>query len=569
MMVQLKSPLHAARCGALAKSNAGATTPVCSYGLDWSWADHPLHRSTISLTATINGASVSLNSQLVLPEVLRMVDYKKNRSQRTCPSAMSRFADNNDSLGAVCDPMGTFSSAADEAELGNGAYTQWGFCDGTGTPLSGNGTYVSGGITVAYTNGIPTVTATQLAYPIFVYLDTTEKVMVSPFVFADAHEFKEQGLSGISQFQLTMQMRDPASARIVQQRSAYSGTVLSAINYQATPFSTSYIQATFLMPAVGQAPPVKCTVPYMDWNPQVSPATAVAAGAVSQQLTSNACVLQNVPDYLIVYAKPDFAPADLVTNPTQNEWYLPIKSVQVQWEALAPSMQAFSQAQLFAIARNNGLSMSWEQWKGQAWSSLNGGRKIQTGGGPLILRPGRDFAIGDLQAPGVVCNSNVQVSLTIANPSTLAVNAVLTLVPVYSGFFTTVGGTAATQLAPLSEADVMNAKQAAAGSTMHALTRAVGGSGLLSRLGSIVGKAKSIYDASKPYVSTAKNLLGNLDHPLAQKAVSALGAVGPVGYGSRGGYLSVEGGALAGAALAGAGHGHKRKRQHSLKKHYL
>jgi hypothetical protein len=433
MMVQLKSPLHAARCGALAKSNAGATTPVCSYGLDWSWADHPLHRSTISLTATINGASVSLNSQLVLPEVLRMVDYKKNRSQRTCPSAMSRFADNNDSLGAVCDPMGTFSSAADEAELGNGAYTQWGFCDGTGTPLSGNGTYVSGGITVAYTNGIPTVTATQLAYPIFVYLDTTEKVMVSPFVFADAHEFKEQGLSGISQFQLTMQMRDPASARIVQQRSAYSGTVLSAINYQATPFSTSYIQATFLMPAVGQAPPVKCTVPYMDWNPQVSPATAVAAGAVSQQLTSNAFVLQNVPDYLIVYAKPDFAPADLVTNPTQNEWYLPIKSVQVQWEALAPSMQAFSQAQLFAIARNNGLSMSWEQWKGQAWSSLNGGRKIQTGGGPLILRPGRDFAIGDLQAPGVVCNSNVQVSLTIANPSTLAVNAVLTLVPVYSG----------------------------------------------------------------------------------------------------------------------------------------
>ena len=51
---------------------------------------------------------------------------------------------------------------------------------------------------------------------------------------------------------------------------------------------------------------------------------------------------------------------------------------------------------------NNGLDMDFDEWSGSAWVA-GGSNSTLTPlvGGPLVLRPGRDFALSTGQAPGL------------------------------------------------------------------------------------------------------------------------------------------------------------------------
>jgi hypothetical protein len=206
--------------------------PLFQWGVDGSLAALPLNSCVATMTATINDTTVAINSQDVLTEVIRLTDYKANRLQRTCPTMLDKYQDNAAALNATNDPISGYTNMShDYHEQPNGSYYNVAFTDPTGNVLpavNNPAAYVFNGLTVATIDGIPVSTlqgggTVNGVYSVFLKVRTTEKLVLSPFVFAESHAC-DTGLFGISNIQIICNMRDPN--RALRLRDSIVGTAI-------------------------------------------------------------------------------------------------------------------------------------------------------------------------------------------------------------------------------------------------------------------------------------------------------------------------------------------------------
>jgi len=509
---------------------AGVIQPVLRFGKDAALAPFPLHQLTSTLTATINDTSTVINLDTVLNEVLRLTDYKKNRLPRTCPSMLDKWASYNDSALGINNSLASYSDATEPAEMPNGAWGQVAFCDPTGVPLVGSGSYSYSGVTVSFSGGIPIRTqvgaAEPAAYPLFVRFYSTEKLVLSPFVFGDAYEYNT-GLFGINNIQLVMNLRAGASiSRVLRSTTVYGRalTTVALANFQSgSPFSEAKVNVQFLTPSLDLPLPAKSIVPFMEFPRYISNNYPTMSAGTSTTLQSQTIVLPQIPDALIIYAKPS-----QYADTTQGDWYLPITKLSVNFDNFAGLLSSHTTEELYHMAVHNGLEMDYNEWRGRAYNT--DGLPIQTVGGFLVLKPGQDITLQSGQAPSLIGNFTLQFQATVENNSGAAVNPVLYVIAINSGFFETLAGSSRIIKGVLSEADIISAEPAPEGGRAD-LDRIVG-AGFFSKLGSFLTKARDIYSATKPAISAMKGALpdGKMKDVL-----------GKVGYGH------------AGAGAAGAG----------------
>ena len=172
--------------------------PVAVIGKDVALTAFPLNSLCSTLTATINDTTVTINSQDVLKEILRLSSYSKDRAQRTCPTYLDNYLNYTDGAGALNTPLGSYSSATAVDYVPNGAYYDIVYTDPFGVPLAGNGVYADPlGGNVTYKNGVPVGDNVKSSFTLYYRWRSTEKIVLSPFVFADCHEFSDTGLFGI------------------------------------------------------------------------------------------------------------------------------------------------------------------------------------------------------------------------------------------------------------------------------------------------------------------------------------------------------------------------------------
>ena len=509
---------------------SGVYEPILRFGKDAALAPFPLHQLTATLTATINDTTTVINLDTVLNEVLRLTDYKKNRLPRTCPSMLDKWASYNDAALGINNPLASYSDSTEPAEMPNGAWGQVAFCDPTGIPLSGSGSYVYGGVTVVYQAGMPVrgnaVTDPVGGYPLFIRFYTTEKLVLSPFVFGDAYEYNT-GLFGINNIQLVMNLRAGAAVSRVLRNTTTYGRALASValaNFAGgSPFSEAKVNVQFLTPSLDLPLPAKSVVPFMEFPRYISNNYPQLPAGQSTTLQSQTIVLPQIPDALIIYAKPS-----QYADTTQGDWYMPITKLSVNFDNFAGLLSSHTTEQLYHMTVHNGLEMDYNEWRGKAFNT--NGSMIQTVGGFLVLKPGQDITLQSGQAASLIGNFTLQFQATIENNSGSAASPVLYVIAVNSGFFETLAGSSRIIKGVLSEADIISAEPAPEGGRAD-LDRIVGG-GFFSRLGSILSKAKDIYTATKPAISAMKGALpeGKMKDVL-----------GKVGYGH------------AGAGAAGAG----------------
>ena len=476
----------------LAAAAAGAV--LMSAG-EVALAAFPSHQCVAQMTATINDATVTVNTQDVLNQVLRLQDLAAHRKQRTCPTMLDRYAleqgvGYGSSTGVFQNsPLGGYSYAFETDAVPNGAYGEWYFCNSDGSVSAG---------TNVNAEGLPIAVGAGTAQDVFVRWHTNEKLLLPPFIFGDAFELST-GLFGVQNFQVQMNMTPTPSRaiRIAQQyigRAVGTTTVASISAPQwATglgAFSPYPIQPAlavqFLTPALDVPLPPKSVVPYMEFPRYITtglaaiPSTlgqppANARGIVSGATTiqSNTITLPNIPDLLMVYLKPAiadvalFSAAPYVAGPTTwnstiADFTLPIQSISVNFDNFAGLLANHTQAQLYKMSVANGLDMDWSSWSGEGRSSpsVSGTPRVALVGGPLILRPGRDFALQAGQAPGLVGNFTLQFSLTVGNQfaSQIASGGVnMYVVPISSGFFETIKGSSRIIKGVLTEQDILGA----------------------------------------------------------------------------------------------------------------
>lgn len=528
------------------KTPANITDPIAALGLDWALCAFPLNQMLSTLSATINDTSVVINSDTVLNEVLRMVDYGKNRLARTCPTMLDRYKSYADAYASIASPLAGYSEQSPRDQAPNGAFWNIVFTDPTGVPLSGTSVsaYTSGGVIVACNNGVPVATAgqvsgaTAVAYPIFFKFTSVEKFVLPPFIFADSAEW-DTGLFGINNIQFVCNLK-ASMARIVRSAwpvgSAAANPVISNVAFNGTvaggPFNNSTINVQFLTPSLDLPLPAKSVVPYYEFPRYLSTNLPAIPAGQSVQVQSQTIVLNMIPDYLIVYAKPN------AYAQSEGDFYIPINRITINFDNFAGLLSAHQPHQLYQMAVHNGLEMDFNEWSGvanQRYGAAASGipvpnGRVQTVGGFLILRPGVDFALQAGQAPGTMGNYVLQYNPTLTNFGGSQINAgdyTLFTIAVNSGFFESMAGSSRIIKGILSEADVISAEPGNIVDSESA-HRMIGG-GFFSKLGSMLSKGIEIYKKTKPIVSGIKGMLPE------GKVKDVLGAVG---YGSAGAGMS-------------------------------
>jgi hypothetical protein len=519
-----------------------AAQAVLRIGQDAALCAFPLHELTQTMTATINDTSVIINTDSVLHEVLRLTDFKKNRLVRHCPTMLDRYAEYTKSDGAINSPLNGYLQATDSAEVPNGAWYAVDFTAPSGAILVGTQTpaYTSGGVAVNTVNGVPVRSAgTEPAtYPLFIKFKSTEKLVLSPFIFADSHEW-ETGLFGINNIQLVMNMKTDVS-RVLRYSTAGGRTVsavaMNNVGANNSGFGNAKVYVQYLTPSLDLPLPSKSIVPYMEF-PRYITSGSVGAGDASFQIQSQTIVLPQIPDMLLMYVKPT-----AYTNASYGDWYYPITAISLNFDNFAGLLSSHTAEQLYQMAVHNGLEMDFNEWIGKARNGnggtnlTNGGQFIQTVGGMLVLRPGQDFGLQTGQAPAIIGNYTLQFNVTCQNWFANSGNYQLYVISVNSGFFETLAGSSRIIKGVLSEADIISAEPVFEMSR-DGLNRLVG-TGFFGKLGSMLSKAVDIYAKTKPVISGIKGTLpeGKMKDIL-----------GKVGYG-------MAGAGMAGAAMpAGAG----------------
>ena len=511
----------------LAGNPTAGGVPLLSPGVDIALAAFPSHQCVSQMTATINDATVTVNTADVLNYVLRLQDIGKNRKQRTCPTMLDRYAIEQNAISFPNSPLGGYANRYSSDESPNGAFSQWWFTDAAGAPLAG---------------GVPVTVLLQQVYTVYIRWQSTEKLLLPPFIFGDSHELST-GLFGVQNFQVQMNMT-PTPSRAIRFAASLApgagksvdGTTISAITQPAwvvggitnPPYPvTPALSVQFLTPALDVPLPPKSIVPYMEFPRYITTGIAsipstlntvqsskgVQSGAV--QVQSNTITLPNIPDLLLMYLKPatagtttfSAAPSTgvgLTWSSFIGDFTLPIEGVSINFDNFSGLLANHTAYQLYKMSVNNGLEMDYSEWSGESRASVLGAATasavgaltdadalVSTVGGPLVLRPGRDFALQAGQAPGLVGNFTLQVNLTVGNQFSQAIasgGVNLYIVPISSGFFETIKGSSRIIKGVLTEQDILSAPPHA---PSEDLERQVG-AGIHSHLKHATSRAKGL-----------------------------------------------------------------------------
>ena len=502
--------------------------PIFVFGSDGALCPFPLTQMCNTITATINDSTVTVNVGDILPELLRLTDYKPNRIRRTCPSFLDIYSKYDTGTGTINNPLSGYGDATGFDDVKNGAF-EIVFTDPSGN-LLGTATPAFTGANYNSINGVP-VFANEtpgLSYDLYIKFRSTEKLVVSPFIWADSLEDESTGLLGITNIQVQCNIAGPQ--RVI--RSATNGVTAMtvtgvAFNNQAqggtgggsSPFSGSRLNVIYLTPPLGLPLPVVNMVPYMEYPRYISSGQPTVP-ALSKNITlqSQNVVLPCVPDLIYIYVRPQqygFAEAD---------FHLPITNFSLNFDNFSGLMSSFTQEQLYHCAVNNGLSMDYNLWRGKAQKvsppptgSAVGSTLISTVGGGLLIKPGKDFALGPESAPGILQNINIQFQVGVENTTNADVlNPQIYMITINSGFVESSRGQTRVLRGILNSEDVINAPIVGSDAGMK---RMVGG-GIFSSLGNIINKARGIYEATKPAISCIKEALP------AGMAKDTLGKVG-------------------------------------------
>ena len=422
-------------------------------GVNFSLAPFPMTQTVSTMQATINDQSLSINMSDVLPQVLRLADLAKTRMQRTCPTMLDRYALVQPAAGYYNSPVGSYENAYANDEVPNGSWGDLTFYVPT----------VPGSLgAISLYNGLPVgpSSTTGGTVTVGIQFQTAEKLVLPPFIFADEDELST-GLFGVQNMQFTMNFNQPGRALRIVADDAWSFAPTVAWdsakpgNSSGTPFSVARIQTQFLTPSLDVPLPSKSVVPWMEFPRYISPVQSATVSGTVATLQSQTITLPMIPDLLVVYIKPQTYSSNGQLDPTLCDFTYPIENISLSFDNFSGLLSNHSQYQLYKMSVNNGLVMDWDEWSGQAWAN---GSKTALVGGPLVLRPGRDFALSTGQAPGLIGNFTLQFNLrATALGGELAPSTSIYTVTANSGFFETIRGSSRILRGVVTEQDILAA----------------------------------------------------------------------------------------------------------------
>ena len=474
---------------------------VMKYGFTDAFNAFPLNCSISSMNATINNTNISVNTQDVLPILLKMMN----------PKVLAKY-------------QGTTATYVDSVGFNvAGTYLK---------PDLTAGTYVSdnfnplGGITLATHDGVLpraclpfssiVVTnsragnADQLVVntdgdtvSARITVDLVEPLFLSPFIFGANSDANSQGFVGLNTLNLNLNIDTSLKRFWSKSRDFLNAGATWTITLNA--ITNARLMLNFLTSQPTDAIRAKNVIPFTDFPRYitgVANTSAVAKNGGSTTIKSSNIQINQIPDLFLVALR---KPMNTQT-PFDPTLFLPIKSVSVNFNNASGLLSGATQQQLYNMSSANGVQQSWQEWSGKSsyFTPTIGTTALTTAtldtvmsklnaGSVLAINPSRDLSLPSYLSNGSLGQFNLQLDVTAVNYSSSDITPELVIICCNSGLLSTISGSSAVYTGLLSKALVLDVAQGAGVSGMTN-GRMIGG-GMSAGLVGAIGRSPIVSSA--------------------------------------------------------------------------
>lgn len=418
---------------------------LMKYGLTDAFQAFPLNSSITSINATINNTSVSVNTQDVLPILLKMIPPRElARYQGTTAtyvdsvgfSAAGGFLtpDSTTQISENFNPLGSIHNTTHDGIIPRGALPL-----NTITVTNSKGGGDANKLTII-TDG-NTITA-----DISVIL--TEPLFLSPFIFAGLNEGNNQGFVGLNTLNLNINI-DSSLKRFWSKNPVLAAGSAGVYAISLTSITDAKLLLNFLTTQITDMVQAKNVIPFTDYPRYITGVTnssTITKNGGNNTIKSQNIQLNQIPDlFLIALRKP--LNTQTITDPNL---FLPIKSISINFNNASGLLSSATQQQLYEMSRDNGVQQSWLEWSGRAnsyFSTLDTAAITSvdqfmrlTAGSILAINPAKDLSLPPNLSNGCIGQYNFQIDVTAFNYTSADITPEMVIIPVNSGVFTTIAG---------------------------------------------------------------------------------------------------------------------------------
>lgn len=343
---------------------------------NFGFRSYPLARSMASIQQKINSASYTLNTNEIIDALtfINAVPKNANFYDNTQPDCVDNWAN---ASGSSLTPIGPYTNTLQ----GNGVYKN----------RSLNYEIISGNTVQANSNGTVIIQGTLV------------EPLVSPFNNISRED--ETGLYAIQGELISIQwvsnLFNSMFAFVLPtgisfQPNSVPTCALNGVGYTGV-FTPPTLNCIYLTPYEDQIPkiPKQSIYHYNDYvvyNNNI--ASNVAPNGVAN-LVSQVAQFTNVPQYILIYARPSNSVRESLAGCGIPDVYLTIENLSIQWDNGQPIFSQASTHQLYNVSERNGLCMNREQFMGKLLNEslvASGAAPIHGVGSILVVSPTLDLS---------------------------------------------------------------------------------------------------------------------------------------------------------------------------------
>jgi hypothetical protein len=297
----------------------------------------------------------------------------------------------------------------------------------------------------------------------------TEEILLSPWnVSKNLHP----GFIGLQSIDITFQMfASNAAYRMVSialgGADAPGPITSSQIAFNdfnsiySAPFSYSGIQGPqmlmqYLTPTMTESIPMNNIYPLYNVQPFITTYnTAVAPNTSTGFIQTNNVVFGRIPNRILFFARQ--SDQYLVSSPSNTDTFLAIEKINVFFDNQTGILSSATQYDLWAIARDNGCTLSFSEWSGASYKPGSLTSKMGLTGSILPLVFGKDIPTQPGYAAGIAGQFNFYVQASFFNLDQVnSLNIAIYVVAITEGVMNISNGITLPQYDVISSQDVLN-----------------------------------------------------------------------------------------------------------------
>jgi hypothetical protein len=431
------------------------------WGLTMALRALPIARSTKNMNARINDGSFSLSTNDSLTAFCRYGYNSMKREISGSPCYLDQSQNYDELINTIKNPLGSAFNSFDDNFEQRGSYS------------------------VQILTNTPTTATMRVRL--------FEPILLSPFHFLGK---RETAFVGINSMDVTLTFDSNLPACLISKApsdpAVFSNVSVTLTEQPALLFTYYSAQETMSIPR-------EVAYPYVNVERYPTDYGGAVASGTTVQIASNNIQLNTIPRRIYVYARS----TNNSLNINSTDTFLRIKDVNISFGNRSGLLASANAYQLYEVSKLAGCDLSWDQWYGTYNSGITGGRAVSGVGSVLCIDPGVSIGLDALSAPGILNNTQLQITCTFQNISPSNMNITMYVVVLNDGVINIVNGKLTTQIGILTSTEVLNASSN--GVYIEHQQGEISG-GFLTQMGAVKSKVVPFLKKALPVIETGAKI---------------------------------------------------------------